>query len=1507
MEVRTPIRSSLEDEHVIGVDPPLKPDLPRVWRRRMHAFTGRAISDKALTAEQDMRSGLQRLQGLALTAGIVTGLDAMAGRLSIGTAPGQAYIDLAPGLALARSGEDVTVGSARQILLSALPLILPVAVADALGSDGTIAAPPPAAATAVADRFAELAPMTSRLAPPLPRRIAMTLGKAIDKPAADNLPRAAILVAQPIKATVLGRQGDDCPPDPRDDPYADLQRIDGCRLLLYVWPGEMVAKEPGPDYAYPVPGPAWRSQLAWRVFDAEAALQGDEMHPWESWGVPLALVGFNPDWTLAFVDRAAVTRRGGAPCSRSPLVPQVGTPLLWQARIEQLVEHMSALPDLEAPTLRAALGRVPPAGVLPASCFDPIARRQQFFPGGFALSAVPIPQSNLDLAVREAALLAPINLSTSDRVELLVPVPDPLYEPGLLETAQVDGAFAEAITAFTADRSVWLTRREYVRRRYDRLMESVSGQAITWPASASPPSEIVPGPVSEPLNLARIRRVAAGGGTKIHGLTTTATLPINSGDTIWFWVRITDPTGFAGLSLRFAFPGKPSEFAAGVFWGDSTGLPIASDAAPSLAPRRVGELPSAGEWRRIEMPASNEWLAAGGPLGGRFVSGIEFAQRGGTIDYGAFGKTTAQGEETTWLADEAPGPAKFNLGDPTKPATWPWADAADRDFGGLGDFGTTRQDDARLVVAIESLKKEWNQTFLAADREQLSEIGLDGYLDIVDSKIKASNDAIDLGFIRARSDIYRVRQFMLGADSASRLVTSPSLADLAVRDEGARATSEGISKFINAVRLRKAEGIDFETKPAEQQPTTGGSTTPSSTATAPAPLPLGGSGFIARMMTNNVFAIAAPAPPPAPMMLTNLIRTEAPAARMEPAFLAGALMQPQTNLSIQPMALATPMIALAPQVSLATPLAASRIALDTQRYVPKDVRAQRPLPGLIERTISVAERLTPAPAVQALEFAIASKSAVLQTLRQLIAGQKDEHGVARPVGVPLGDLGVPGFKANNGAPSPTLDLLFADQDGEGKNYTDLDTLINQASGKHESDYFTAAVNAIDNAISLMRLVEGRIALYESLADRVRGVRDELLGAAREAAAVLRSIDTEIEEARHDIATAQMLLAEETARVEALNSRRAATLSDHVSFIAYRRVREVNVRIPAPTQEVLSGLAQPPLAACRRDHPEAPDELKRYAALLGEAPVKWFPTIAAEVSKIDQIEAARDALEFSRKLASAAHVLAFESRAVPPAKGSNRFFGSAIRAIQAQQQTLVARRLTKASLIVAGGAGLTLAETHAQLVDTATLGDLAGGKHRNNTLIQLASAEMAGVLEIAACLHDRFAEVTPVIRLAWAEVLSEFDSPAELFSLAGLPRWGEVPRELRRELQGLVDYLFARFDRKSDKATAYFNDLVRTAMLLAAHAPVDQMISARLSTEAPARIGSHLTLNLDTSRARKGMIALIRDSQDRMIAKAVVDDLADGQAGARIIANYLNVSTIVPAMRIELSSAPKFLR
>src|SRR6478609_3966707 len=160
MEVVSPISQSLADEHVVGVDPTLKPDQPDVWRRRINAFTGRAVSDKALTAEQDMRSGLQRLRGLSMTAGIVDGLAVATDRLSLGAAPDAAWLRIAPGLALARSGEDVTIPSSRRFNLGAVPVVAPTAMADALRSGAAAAVVPlpgPAPAGGSATGFAGLA------------------------------------------------------------------------------------------------------------------------------------------------------------------------------------------------------------------------------------------------------------------------------------------------------------------------------------------------------------------------------------------------------------------------------------------------------------------------------------------------------------------------------------------------------------------------------------------------------------------------------------------------------------------------------------------------------------------------------------------------------------------------------------------------------------------------------------------------------------------------------------------------------------------------------------------------------------------------------------------------------------------------------------------------------------------------------------------------------------------------------------------------------------------------------------------------------------------------------------------------------------------------------------------------------------------------------------------------------------------------------------------------------
>lgn len=1573
MEVVQQINPSLQDEHVIAIDPPLKPDQPGVWRRRINAFPGRSLTEKALTAEQEMRAGLQRLQGLSMTSGVVDGLTVIPETDAIGSLPDKAMLQLFAGLGLARSGEDVSVGTTRQFSIGSLPLILPVSMADRLTTthrglesdevaSGAVAAVSPnirmlrpllASAMPVGRSspgirplrlpvVREGLPMSERLLPASPRRIFGSLNLAIDAATTQSLPRVAILVAQPIDATILGRQTGDCPPDPREDPYSDLQRIDGSRLLLFMWPEEMAARSSGPDYSIPPHGHARRNQLAYRVFDMERTFQGDEMHPWEEWGVPLALIGFTPDWRLDFVDRSAVVRKGGTPKPRSTLVPLSGEAGLWQARIDQMIEHLGSLSDLSANVLRANFERVPPSCVLPANCFNPVDKKQVFFPSGFGSNAIPIPKSSLEAAVKEASGLLPYNLSVAERVELLIPVPDHLYEPGLLTEENIDDRFSRKIEEFKTDRDRWITVREQVRRRYDRLMESASGVAMAWPQSSTPDAELCPpGSLLAPLSATRTRRYAAGTSVRAHSVETSATLQVNSGDVIWFWVRVHSATNLSGISLRMAGTANNGmlNYTHGVYFGAADGLEISAITSTGLAARNAGNLPQTTGWLKIEVPADRAWNPAGNGLSGLAIAAVEFAQKGGDIEFGPFGKTDAAGMSIVWIGDDVRGKAIFRTSANNTtaiPSDWAWTEIAERQNEPIPEFGTQLESNARSVAALEAFKVEWTQDFLDVDIARLDEGGLDAYLTDVEARLKATNDAIDLGFVRARSDIYRVRQFMLGADSASRLVTSPALADLAKRDEGARVTSVGISDFIKKSMEQKTDPFVFTTTPgkiAQAEPTSGRGgfnaasaeinvisemrvtetrvAAPMMLFTQPQPAPMIMTAF--PMMT---MMATAPAPQPAAVAVTapapaiarSFDRASAVSASVTADLAAGGL-----NISQPVMPIAT--MNLVRDIGFPKSIGIKRPGIADLDYTPRDVRAQRPAPGLVERTLSVAERLTPPPAVQALEYAVASKAAVIQTLRGLM---QNDNG--RPNGIALNGIYVPGYAQKKGGagadkndvdpskPPPTIEELVADLTKGTNIYVDIDDVrekLKSQSVRHESDYFTAAVQTIDNAIALMRLVEDRVTLFERLADRLREVRSSIFQSIAEAAAQLRLIDTEIDEARHDIATATALLDEETARLNALKERRRTILRDHVTMIAYRRVRESNHRSFAPVLELGSALSETAMAECRREHPDTPSEIAEFTSLFRDSPVKWFPRVAAEVARIDRAEAATRALEKARQQAmleqarQAAelhlHTQRLQTIALLPL-----FQQSARKLHSGQKQLLVERRLRTASLDIAILPRLSLVQAQQEFGEHATLGDAADGSHDTPVLTKLANGVIQDFASVAACLHAEFAETPATIRLSWAESLSQYDSQVDLQSLASLPEWGKIERDLRRNLQSLVDHLFARIDRDNPKAVALVSNLVRISMLLVAHAPVRRLIPAKIVREQPARIGTRLMIEVDTKTIRKEMTAIIRDRQDRIVSRAVIEDMIDGRASARIINLAPQITTILPDMRVELS-------
>jgi hypothetical protein len=1571
MEVIQKINPSLQDEHVIAIDPPMKPDQPGVWRRRINAFTGRAVSEKALTAEQDMRAGLQRLHGLSMTSGIVDGLTVLPEIDAIGAAPEKARLQLFAGIGIARSGEDVSIGTTRQFSVGELPVVMPVDIANKLTAAprndvispealARIATGQPApivlpaglrlsrpmlsAGTSGLAAMPQLRPinlpmlrdglpMAERLLPDAPRAIAGKLSALVKSVHAGQMPRAAVLVAQPIDAMVMGRKASDCPPDPRDDPYSDLQRIDGTRLLLVMWPQEMTARGTGPDYSLPAITPLRRNQLAYRVFDMERTFQHEEQHPWEAWGVPLALIGFRDDWSLDFVDRASVVRAGGQPRQRTAIVPMSGDEGLWQARINQMIEHLGGLPDLTAETLRATFQRVPPACVLPADIYDANGGKQGFFPSGFGTNAIPVPKSSLELAIKEASGLIPFNLSVADRVEMLVPVPDELYDPGLLTEEKIDGSFASKIERFRKDRNRWLVNREIIRRRYDRLREGVSGIAMAWPAASMPDDEFCPAEsTAAPLLVTRTRRYNAAGGARAHSVETAASMTARPGDILWFWLRFhVRPEGVA-LRVATANAAAPGSFAYARYWG-------APDTPEAQTPaRKAGELPAASGWVKLEAKADDIWSASNGTLNNFKIGVVEFAQKGGDVEFGPMGKTGSDGRTIIWIGDDVRGKAIFRESANNTTATpgdWDWTPVADRITDLLPDFGTQVVGNASSITAVETFKAAQTHAWLTADIAGIDENGLDPYINDLTARLKATNDAIDVGFVRARSDIYRVRQFMLGADAASRLVTSPSLADLAKRDEGARVTGAGISEFIKKAMEQKTEPFNFATTKLEKvegpvlKSTMNAMTAEVNVIKA-----------IERATANNVFVMGEVQPMAfmgaevlAPMssgtsrtatvekmaragraeMITGAVlgsaAVEKAAAPVSSEFVSAGLTTRQPDIPLTALGIGG-------KASVPTALGTKLIDGFRMNYTPSDIWAQRPAPGFVERTLSVAERLTPPPSVQALEFAIASKMAVIQTLRGLM-----QRNNGRPDGVALDGLFVPGYAFKKGGTGkdkndpdpgknpPTIGELVDDLVKNTNLCVDVDDVrakLQNETSKHESDYFTAAVQTIDNAIALMRLVEDRVTVFERILADVTQIRSDIVEDAARALAQLRLIDSEVEEARHDLSTAQSLFEEEQKRIDELDARRKAILANNVTMIAYRRVRETDHRRFAPTLKLGSGLEQTAMAACRREHPDTPQEVSDYVALFRDAPVKYFPRIAAEVKRIDRAEAAAKALERARQQAMLeqarrAAAMQMQVQQMQLMAMLPLFQQHAEKAKVAQHQALSARRIRLASLDIATIPRLSLAQVHQEFGEHATLADAADGTHNAPLLVKMATDLLADVAGVAACLHAEFAETPAAIRLDWAEALSQFDGQVDLQSLASLPQWGRIDRDQRKRLQSLASWLFAMIDRTNPKALALISDLVRITLLLAAHAPVRRLIPARLVGESPARIGTRLMLDVDIRSIRTGMATIIRDRQNRIISRAIIEDMIDGRASARIVHVAPQITTIFPDMRVELSS------
>ena len=1374
------------DHIALGVAPTVRAGVTDgAPRERLNYFPGRALTAPALAQEQRHRAFHLAMLNRTLSPGVVDGLAVAiepSSRAPVGTelapvlGPPELVqarrLRLTPGLALDAQGEEMELPTELGFDLLDLPLAAPAwLLAGAprpTGSDNEL----------------------------FSRNVGLSLRDALARGL--PVPPVGVLLLQAIEFDLLldpdgAAARDQCERDPGAEAFDDEVRQEGGRLLFYPWPEEWLA--------LPAPGRAWRNQLAHAVFAREAELGLAQAMPWWRLGVPLALLAVNPSWQPAWADAAAVRRRGGAPRALPPRVAG-GSAFLWQARVDQLTEHLADAAGQGADT--GALGRqlrtLPPCGLLPRDAIDARRHVSQMLPATLTLDAAPIPLEQLDAVLEASAPSAPIDMAFSAALRVLVPVPQAQFEPDLLVVEQVDadGTFARSIDTLTDRRAEQLRRRQVLRERLQALGRAARGaNAPDLALLLADPLRLedesaqarVPTPRGELHLSARLA------GMHQHFLTDTPTpLAVSAADTLFAWVLLNPEAPPRQVMLQLLVNGSWEQRA---FWGDDL-IHWGTLGTPSR--QRQGDLPMAGQWTRLTVPASALGLADAQ------ADGIAFTLFDGQAVWGPagrLGRDTAQPvvrpAEQVWV-DQAliDGSRRWANGD-----EWTVLLTADHAAPFEPMLGTLPRKADRIATVFTTLLADpavgGLKLGLQGSQQPLSQVmnaeGLSGAALALRRAIDRSNDHIDFGFVRVQTDMYRLRQSVVKQSQATRFAVSPALSQIAELDSAA-ATREQLSGFFSDIK-----GTAVNTPPVQRA---------------------GGVAVSAELGRANF----------EPLQASQVINTEAlggnvlfSAKRVTTvdAKRAAALAQSQQN---------------------------ERLQFNVGQV--GNILGGDALTGVAEvRNVTIAARMEQPRAVENKNFAMSTRIEVTQRLLQ----SEFDLSEIQVAGVPDGTL-----EAATGQPKrKTLPLLgLADT---AKLLTDPSP---DAAKADEAHYFLGGVDVADFTIGLLRNIEGLSLRYRAALTRCEQGLSTLAGLQLQGQARLREVETALAETRQDVATARALLAEDSARVKALNARRDGVIRQHVRFLAFVRPLLAPPGQRSPTRALDNAFEPDAVPACLAAHGPPPPEVQAMVAQLRRAPVQWFIGLKRLPEFIERGEQVRDL------------ILQLNQSLPAPAQPTAEPFTQALLSGVAQQLAL--RRNEKRGFAVQAQMGV--AEQREQVFQHLVLDDLAPFTYLA-PLQRFTSGWYERVASVAGCLHARLSQVKPALRLGWAEAFSSFDGAVELGNLASLPRLNEVPQDLRDDITELATWLRRQAPADNPLAQALLNTLVRVCLLAASHSPTQSLISGSVLRPMPLipmqllPVQPHVSFGVFLGQQVEVFEA------ERLVAQGVVHELTGGRADVRI--------------------------
>jgi hypothetical protein len=730
-----------------------------------------------------------------------------------------------------------------------------------------------------------------------------------------------------------------------------------------------------------------------------------------------------------------------------------------------------------------------------------------------------------------------------------------------------------------------------------------------------------------------------------------------------------------------------------------------------------------------------------------------------------------------------------------------------------------------------------NPAFTAADQEALYSKGITGFIADLQSKISQADDAIDFGFLRAQSDIYRLRQLMLGNQLGTKLATSPALASIAKGD-----TATTVRDDLSALYLNLKKSPAPTSTPAV--------TTASSTGTG------------------------------SPILFARRLNlTETPSLLRVTAVTGSSS---ASSLPTQDLAIGSTGLLFAKENTLVARTfdgdTVSSTTYKTPVAAPDDIRESSAVIGAAEfRNVTVAERVDPPPASEARQYAVASRHEALQSIERLDA-----------IGVKVDDIAVYSVPQDGKRIDTTYGAI------KGK----IDSVLSDPppQATEEASFFHDTVTLVEAHIGTLRGLEGRVAQYRVVLKDCQATLAKIATSLAAIDARLDAVENEITDRRHAVATAEALLVEEQARVARVNAGRAAILAN-VQLLGYVRPRFFEGLADNPELAIDPALLDSPVPGCIAGHDDAPPELAEMVALLREAPLNWLKLAPPILTLLDRVELMQGLMVTARTRAQTVASTGLQTSFVTQQLTGR--FGPAISAVgRAQVDAIAQPRLQVANLDLRKVVGLSWIESRDAAQQVASLGDLIEGDHLKQNAYARAQTLISNIEKVAGCIWAQVGQVLPAIRLLWAEQLDEYEHAQLTVNLPSLPRWSEVPFMQRASIEALAEWLIEQIDRTIPAAVAWMHDLVRACILLASHAPVDQIIAGSVPTAAPAGPGTLVPIIIDPVRVKIGMTVTLFQGSNA-VAHGVVEDLVNDRASARIAV------ASSPQLRLDAGTRARF--